>query len=75
MGIGGHNVPFIRDAWGIRRLSVDEVARLQGFDTTGDLFPELPIKEKCRLLGNSVCVSLAKMLGDICVDILNEKVA
>ena len=34
MGIGGHNVPFVRDAWGIRRLSVDEVARLQGFDTT-----------------------------------------
>ena len=31
MGIGGHNVPFVLDKWGIRRLSVGEVASLQGF--------------------------------------------
>ena len=75
MGIGGHNVPFVRDAWGIRRLSVDEVARLQGFDTADDLFPSLPTTEKYRLLGNSVCVGLAHLMGNMCAKILNEEAA
>ena len=44
MGIGGHNVPFIRDTWGIRKLSVEEVARLQGFDTVESLFPTIPVR-------------------------------
>ena len=75
MGIGGHNVPFVRDAWGIRRLSVDEVARLQGFDTADDLFPNLPATEQYRLLGNSVCVGLAHLVGNMCVEILNGEAA
>ena len=75
MGIGGHNVPFVRDAWGIRRLSVDEVARLQGFDTTDNLFPNLLATEKYRLLGNSVCVDLAHLVGHMCVEILNGEAA
>ncbi len=71
MGIGGHNVPFVRDAWGVRRLSVEEVARLQGFDTADNLFPNLPATEQYRLLGNSVCVGLAHLVGNMCVEILN----
>ena len=39
MGIGGHNVPFVKDEWGIRRLSVKEVALLQGFEDGDSLFP------------------------------------
>ena len=70
MGVGGHNVPFIRDAWGIRRLSVDEVARFQGFDSGQDLFPSIPMAEQYRLLGNSVCVGLAQLLGKMCKTIL-----
>ena len=31
MGLGGHNVPIIRDAKGIRKLTPRECARLQGF--------------------------------------------
>ena len=62
MGIGGHNVPFVRDAWGVRRLSVDEVARLQGFDNADGLFPNIPATEQYRLLGNSVCVGLAHLV-------------
>ena len=75
MGIGGHNVPFVRDAWGVRRLSVDEVARLQGFDTADDLFPNIPVTEQYRLLGNSVCVGLAHLVGNMCAEILNGEVA
>ena len=73
MGIGGHNVPFVRDSWGIRRLSIEEVARLQGFDTTESLFPEIPIPEKYRLLGNAVCVHLAEFVGRACADILDGR--
>ena len=68
MGIGGHNVPFIRDQWGIRRLSVKEVAQLQGFD--GADFPDVPEAEQYRLLGNAVCVKLARLLADACARIL-----
>ncbi len=73
MGIGGHNVPFVRDHWGIRRLSVSEVARLQGFDDTGGLFPKIPETEQYRLLGNSVCVGLAHLVGKICARILDDR--
>ena len=74
MGIGGHNVPFVRDEWGIRRLSVNEVAILQGFDGGDSLFPDIPVKEKYRLLGNAVCVRLAQLVGRQCAEILSEQV-
>lgn len=72
MGIGGHNVPFLRDSWGIRRLSVAEVARLQGFDTEDSIFPEIPETEQYRLLGNAVCVQLARLIAGKCVEILHN---
>ena len=71
MGIGGHNVPFVRDPWGIRRLSVEEVALLQGFDGVESLFPDIPVPEMYRLLGNAVCVNLAQLVGQACADILD----
>lgn len=71
MGIGGHNVPFIRDQWGIRRLSVAEVARLQGFDTQELLPPDMPTAEQYRLLGNAACVQLARLVGLACANILH----
>ena len=70
MGIGGHNVPFIRDGWGIRRLSVKEVATLQGFDGEEPLFPDIPIQEQYRLMGNAVCVHLAQLAAQECAKIL-----
>ncbi len=75
MGIGGHNVPFVRDQWGIRRLSINEVARFQGFDGTDELFPDMPSSEQYRLLGNAVCVGLARLVGSLCAEILIREVA
>lgn len=74
MGVGGHNVPFVRDSWGIRRLSVGEVAALQGFNAVGELFPSIPVAEQYRLLGNAVCVDLAHLMGSACANILNGEV-
>ena len=72
MGIGGHNVPFVRDRWGIRRLSVAEVAQFQGFGQVTDLFPDIPIAEQYRLLGNAVCVRMASILLRQCLGYLGE---
>ena len=71
MGIGGHNVPFVRDSWGIRKLSIREVALLQGFGPNEQVFPNIPVQEKYRLLGNTVCVNLAYLIGRKCTDILH----
>lgn len=70
MGNGGHNVPFVRDAWGIRKLSVQEVAALQGFDDETLLFPKIPVHEQYRLLGNAACVQLAHLVAKECTKIL-----
>ena len=71
MGNGGHNVPFVKDEWGIRRLSVDEVARLQGFNTDQPLFPEdVPMAEQYRLVGNAASVGLSQLIASACVEIL-----
>ena len=73
MGIGGHNVPFVRDAWGIRRLAVDEIARLQGIADPESIFPVgLTAAERYRLLGNAVCVDLAAAIAARCREILVE---
>ena len=74
MGIGGHNVPFLLDEWGIRRLSVKEVASLQGFDHPETaLFPEtVPSVERYRLLGNAACPGLAHIVGVQCLVALRE---
>ena len=74
MGTGGHNVPFVKDTWGIRRLSVPEVATLQGFDPDEDLFPcGLPTTERYRLLGNAVSPKLARLVGSVCFRLLLEE--
>ena len=71
MGVGGHNVPFLRDSWGIRKLTVREVANLQGFDPNEVLFPVIPTSEQYRLLGNAVCVHLAHVAGQVFARILD----
>lgn len=73
MGIGGHNVPFVRDEWGIRKMSVNEVAGLQGFKTCEPLFPDaMPETERYRLVGNAACVHLTALVGLACARILTE---
>lgn len=71
MGGGGHNVPFIRDRWGIRRLSIAECAALQGFDNLS-FAPDTPRAECYRQIGNAVPVPLAEKMGVACHNFLHS---
>jgi DNA (cytosine-5)-methyltransferase 1 len=65
MGLGGHNVPLIRDSWGVRKLTPRECANFQGFPQNF----ALPIIGQgsgdtylYHQIGNSVCVPLIKKI-------------
>lgn len=63
MGLGGHNVPFIHDAKGLRKLTEYECLRLQGFPTDF-IFPDEVIRSKrYTQVGNSIAVPVATLLA------------
>ena len=64
MGLGGHNVPFIFDSKGLRKLTEYECLRLQGFPKSFS-FPDEVIKYKRYLqVGNAVSVPIAKLVAN-----------
>lgn len=64
MGGGGHNVPVIKDRWGIRKLTPDECLLLQGFDPQLFSFPpKLSNTQKYKQIGNSITVPLVVSLA------------
>ncbi len=64
MGAGGHNVPLIRDAKGIRKLTPRECARLQGFPESY-IFPKNQAKSHLyKQIGNSVTVPLIARIAE-----------
>lgn len=63
MGMGGHNVPIIKDKNGIRKLTPRECARLQGFDDSFKL-PNLADSKLYKQLGNSVTVTVIKRIAE-----------
>ena len=63
MGLGGHNVPFIHDKNGLRKLTEYECLKLQGFPSTFK-FPEILGRNKrYTQVGNSVSVPVAALLA------------
>lgn len=64
MGLGGHNVPFIIDIKGIRKLTEYECLKLQGFPEWFK-FPESVLKAKrYQQIGNSVVPSLIELIAE-----------
>ncbi len=64
MGAGGHNVPVIVDPWGIRKLTPNECARLQGLHQTTFEFPDTVTRaQRYKQLGNTVSYPLVKKLA------------
>lgn len=64
MGAGGHNVPIIKDAKGIRRLTPRECARLQGFPESFVLPREQADAHLYKQIGNSVTVPVIKRIAE-----------
>lgn len=73
MGDGAHNVPVIRDEWGIRKLTPRECLRLQGLEDDEIKFPEgLSRSQRYKQIGNAVTVPLARKLADECCRLLSS---
>jgi len=63
MGTGGHNVPIIKDAKGIRKLTPMECVGLQGFDNHFKFPEKLAISHQYKQIGNSVTVTVIQELA------------
>ena len=71
MGDGGHNVPFIVDAKGLRKLTEHECLRLQGFPPDF-LFPgDVPRHRRYNQVGNAIPVPLGTLVAEKVVEKLN----
>jgi DNA (cytosine-5)-methyltransferase 1 len=62
MGMGGHNVPIIKDKKGIRKLTPLECARIQGFPKEFKL-PNIADSALYKQLGNSVSVPVVEAVA------------
>lgn len=69
MGTGGHNVPIIRDDFGIRKLTPKECFRFQGYPDNFVL-PQLPLSKLYMQAGNSVTVPLIKRIAEKILELL-----
>lgn len=63
MGQGGHNVPFIHDSKGLRKLTEYECLRLQGFPQEFVFPSDVPRAKRYQQIGNSVVPPLIELLG------------
>lgn len=63
MGMGGHNVPLVKDNKGIRKLTPRECARLQGFPESYKLPKDLPDTKLYKQFGNSVTVAVIERVA------------
>lgn len=62
MGTGGHNVPIIKDAYGIRKLTPIECIRVQGFPNWYRL-PDITDSKLYTQAGNSVSVPVIEAIA------------
>jgi len=72
MGLGGHNVPIIKNGLGIRKLTPKECFMLQGFPKTFKL-PNLADSKLYHQAGNSVTVPVVKRIAENIMKVMNEK--
>ena len=63
MGTWYNRVPFIRDDFGIRKITPYECLALQGFPKEYS-FPDIPITSVYKQCGNTVCVPIIKGIAE-----------
>ena len=73
MGTGGHNVPLIKDNYGIRKLTPHECFNLQGFHSKYILPTEISNAQLYKQSGNSVTVALISVLASCIREALDSE--
>jgi DNA (cytosine-5)-methyltransferase 1 len=63
MGLGGHNVPFVLDRRGLRKLTEDECLLLQGFPEGFSFPPNVPRWRRYSQVGNAVTPLVAELVA------------
>lgn len=70
MGAGGHNVPLIKDKYGIRKLTPKECFGFQGFPTSKFKLPAISNSSLYMQAGNSVTTILIERIGQKIIKLL-----
>ncbi|RWO60521.1 MAG: DNA (cytosine-5-)-methyltransferase [Mesorhizobium sp.] len=73
MGLGGHNVPFIMNGRGLRKLTEYECLSLQGFPGEFRFPNAVPRAKRYVQVGNAVTVPVAELLAEKVRDRLMEE--
>ncbi len=63
MGTGGHNVPLIRDNYGIRKLTPEECTGFQGFPKEFYYPNDMAMSHRYKQAGNSVVVPVVRRIA------------
>ena len=69
MGTGGHNVPLIRDNFGIRKLTPRECFSFQGYPENY-ILPNIATSKLYKQAGNSVTTTLVERIANEIISIL-----
>ena len=74
MGTWRDRVPYIRDAYGIRKITPRECLALQGFPKNFG-FGDIPLRSAYKQCGNSVVVPLVRRIAEEIMRVLKKKTA
>jgi DNA (cytosine-5)-methyltransferase 1 len=70
MGTGGHNVPLVKDDFGIRKLTPIECFAFQGYPVERFILPPIANSKLYMQAGNSVTTSLIERIGNEIIKVL-----
>ena len=70
MGSGGHNVPLIKDDFGIRKLTPKECFAFQGYPIEKYIFPKLANSKLYMQAGNSVTTTLIERIANQIMEVI-----
>ena len=74
MGSGGHNVPLVKDAYGIRKLTPKECFAFQGYPVDQMRFPAKMANSSLYIqAGNSVTMPLIQRIGEQILKVLEKQ--
>ena len=70
MGKFPERIPVVMDDYGIRKLTVRECLRFQGFPDTYNISRDVSIEDAYKQIGNAVCVPVVQIIASQIMNIL-----